>query len=46
MISERFWYAIGWPLFWARGIIGERPYGYVHVKWLRAWCRDAGGPAR
>ena len=40
---ETFWWLLGFPLYWARNVIGIGPYGWVHVRWLRAYCRKMNG---
>ncbi len=41
-LRTRFYWLIGWPLYWARALIGMGPYGWAHVRWLRAWCAEVG----
>lgn len=39
-MSVKFWWLIGFPLWWSRRFIGEGPYGWAHVRWLRAYWRS------
>jgi hypothetical protein len=39
LLAERFWWLSGFPLYRLRHLIGERPYGWAHVRWLNAYVR-------